>query len=142
MANLIKVATFDKTTFVSLDAGVTIDLALNERRRAFVTFLPGFMPARLDDIEIFAEDGITLLFGGMILHRTAVGQHDQSLATMTACECADYSVMLDWYYLSATYAAATTLQVVLNAIIAALPVGYGITLDATDYTGTALAPFT
>ena len=50
--------------------------------------------------------------------------------------------MLDWDYVSLTYAADLTLQTVLTNLVATMPVDYGFTLDSTDYSGTTLAPFT
>ena len=132
----------DRTAYVRLVDGVRITTSLNERGQASITFLPGFVPERLDEIAVYAEDGVTQLFGGFVMQRRVEGMHPQGLTSVTVCECVDYSVMLDWAYISLTYIAATTLQQVLNDIITVLPVDYGLTLDSTDYSGTTLAPFT
>lgn len=132
----------DRTDYVRLVDGVRISYSLNERGQASVTFLPGYVPERLDEIAIYAEDGVTQLFGGFVMQRRMEGFHPQALASVTICDCVDYSVMLDWNFLSLTYAVEVTLQTVLADLVAALPIDYGITLDATDYSGTTLAPFT
>ena len=132
----------NRTAYVGLTGGVRITYSLNERGQANVTFLPGYMPDRLDDIAVYAEDGITQLFGGFVLQRRVEGVHPQSLESLTVCECVDYSVLLDWYYVSATYVADVTLHTVLTDLVAALPADYGLSLDGTNYTGTVLSAFT
>ena len=53
-----------------------------------------------------------------------------------------YEAYLDWVYIDLAFTTDTNLQTVLDAFIAALPPGVGITLDATDYSGIPLAAFT
>lgn len=143
MAWKITIAGTDRTSAIkAAETPLVIEHLLNEHARATFTCLPSLLPARLDPVVIYAQDGTTPIFGGLILQRSVGGLIRTSSASLTTVECTGFSAYLDWCYVSLTYTAATTLQVVLNALIAALPVGYGITLDATDYTGTPLAAFT
>jgi hypothetical protein len=130
MPNKVMVAGVNKTAYVHRPSNVTINRNLNERHMASLTFIPGFVPNRLDAIEIYAEDDITLLFGGLIINRNLHGVFTESWESMVSVECADYSTYLDWYYIDLSFTADTTLDVVLTAIVAALPAGYGITRAA------------
>ena len=130
-------ALVDRTSTISLDAGVDISLTYNERSMARFSTLPGYRPSLRDEVYIYEQDGVTLLFGGLVYQRQTQSVIDR---VTTQIDCADWSIYGDWAYTDAVYSAATTLQVVLNDLVTILA-PYGVTLDATDYTGVALSAF-
>ena len=110
---------------------------LNERARATVTF-NDFLPERLAQIDIYARDGITKLFGGVILSRHVRGWTQAQPDLEVTCECVDYLAYADWVTVSAAYA-ASTLKAVLTALVTDYLSAYGITLDDDQVDGPAIA---
>lgn len=142
MAVKVTIGGVDKTTSLKFAPAPLVTLALNNRDRFTFTTVPGYEPARFAEVVAYGQDGVTAIFGGMILQRRLQGLGDQSPESVMVCECVSFAAYLDWCYLNLTYAADTTLQAVLDDLIDALPAGYGISLDATDYSGIALSAFT
>ena len=142
MAAKVTIATVDHTLNLDGSQGITIDLMPNERPRMSFTCVPGYAPARMAEVVGYAKDGITPLFGGVILQRSVKGFGFGSLASVYRCEAVGFSAYLDWCFITLTYSTDPTLQDVLDDLVAALPAGYGITLDATDYSAVTLAAFT
>lgn len=128
----------DRTAWIKLDEGVDIGLTYNERSTASFTTLHGYMPSLRDEVRIYEQDGATVIFGGLVYQRQSQGP---TTRTYCACDCADWSLYGDWCYTDVVYASDTTLQVVLDDLIANCLGAYGITLDAVDYTGVTLAAF-
>jgi hypothetical protein len=127
----------DRTSLIRREGGAGISLTANERSQAHFTTLPGYRPNLREEVRIYAQDGVTLLFGGVVYQRKTASS---GAVMFTEVDCADWSIYGDWCTVDLTYAAATTLQVVLDALVAKLA-AYGVTLDATNYTGVALDPF-
>ena len=121
---------------------IVIDLLQNGRSRLRFTCLTHYQPARFAEVVAYAQDGTTPIYGGLILQRSMDGLIAPSDQPEMACECVGFEAYLDWCYLDLAFATDPTLQDVLDALVAALPAGYGITLDATDYSGLTLAAFT
>ena len=141
MAWKIEIGGVDKTTAIHLPAGVRLTLPLNGRTRATFTTSPGYSPARFAAVTIYDTDGTTALFGGFILQRRLTGLAFGVSHALTECEAVGLDAYLDWATVSLSWATDPTLQDVLDDLIAALPAGYGITLDATDYSATTLSAF-
>ena len=142
MAARVTIGGLDHLADIQQTSSVRIELVPNARGRcAFVT-RHGYLPSRLAEVVCYAKDGATPIWGGLLLQRTVQGIAPSERRSVTACECVDFSAYYDWCVISLTYTGATTLQVALDALVAALPVSYGVTLDATDYSGIALEPFT
>jgi hypothetical protein len=131
----------DHTADLDMTAPVTITLALNSRARASFKTLPGYSPDRFDSVILYAQDGTTPLFGGFVLQRRRLGLVPGAVPASVECEAVGLDAYLDWAVLTLSWTTDPTLQTVLDDLIAALPASYGITLDATDYSGTTLAAF-
>jgi hypothetical protein len=112
---------------------------INERTRATVVF-NDYLPDRLAEIVSTEKNGITPLFGGVILSRHVEGYTQAAPDLKVTCECGDYFSYADWVSVSASYAAAP-LKTVLIDLVASLS-AYGITLDAAQAEGPTLAPVT
>jgi len=142
MATRVTIGGADHLADLNLKKPITIDLIQNGRSRMRFSCRSGYTPARFAEVVAYAKDGTTPIYGGVILQRSVAGQIAGALPSEMDCECVDFSAYLDWCYLSLTFATAPTLQDVLDALVAALPAAYSLTLDATDYSGTTLAAFT
>ena len=143
MAWKLTIGAADKTSNILRESGVSIDYTLNERATARFTCNPGYVPARYADVVIYAQDGTTPIFGGVITtRRTKAFGSEPNTSYATEIECADYGVYADWCYQTKTYTVGPTLKVVLQDLIADQLTAYGITLDAAQVTGPTLAVFT
>lgn len=142
MAARLTVATVDHLDDLNQDKPISIDLLQNGRSRLRFTCLTHYQPARFAEVLAYAQDGVTPIYGGLILQRSMAGLAPHSDQPEMVCECVGFESYLDWCYLDLSYATDPTLQDVLDDLIDALPAGYGITLDATDYSGITLAAFT
>lgn len=132
-------ALVDRTNYVRLDDSITVSRALNERDTASFVCLPGLLPSRLHEVQIYRD--AVLEFAGVILSRRLEGFFESDHDTTVTLDCADYSAYLDWFYLSLSYTTDQTLDTVLAAAVALLPSGYGITKGGSGYTDT-IKPFT
>jgi hypothetical protein len=89
-----------------------------------------------------AQDGATLLFGGLVAQRRSVprpGKHDHY---RTAVDCSDYGLYAEWCYQTKTYVSSTVLSSVLADLVTDKLSAYGVTLHAGQVDGPGLAPFT
>jgi hypothetical protein len=142
MAARLTIATVDHLDDLNQAQPISIDLLQNGRSRLRFTCLPSYQPARFAEVVAYAQDGVTPIYGGFILQRSMAGLAPHSDQPEMVCECVGFESYLDWAYIDLAYTTDPTLQEVLDDLIAALPAGYGITLDATDYSGITLAAFT
>lgn len=142
MAARLTIATVDHLADLNQAQPITIDLLQNGRSRLRFTCLPHYQPARFAEVVAYAQDGATPIYGGLILQRSMAGLAPHSDQPEMVCECVGFEAYLDWCYLDLAYTTDPTLQEVLDDLVAALPAGYGITLDATDYSAITLAAFT
>jgi len=133
----------DKTTSLALTQPIQISRSLNERATARFVTKPGYVPARFDTVALYDTDGTTALFGGVVLKRSIdpFRQRGGSEPYFTQIECGDYFTYFDWAFVSLTYSSPVSLETVIDDLIAALPVSYGITKDAGQVTGPTLSEF-
>lgn len=120
---------------------VTITLLQNGRSRMRLRCASGYTPARFEEIVAFAQDGVTPIYGGVLLQRAIEGLAFGTVPSRRPTEAVGYEAYLDWVYIDLSFPTDTDLQTALEAFIAALPPSLGITLDATDYSGIPLAAF-
>jgi len=137
VAAKIEIAGVDHTFDLS-EAPIRVELIPNGRSRLTFTTRPGYVPARMANVVAYKKDGVTPLWTGILLQRRVSGAVAGDVQSVAICECVDKAAYLDWCIISLSYTAPTSLQIVLEAIVAALPPESGITLDATDYTGIML----
>lgn len=144
MAFKATIAGVDQTTSLKNADAVSISLRYNERSEAQVlgTARAGLVPARFADVVLYAIDGTTPLFGGMVLKPDIAGWGDGEPLFETGISCVDYFTLLEWTFPELTYTSPVTLKAVLTDLVAALPVSYGITLHGSQVTGPTLDPFT
>lgn len=142
MAARLTIAGIDHLADLNQAQPIGIDLLQNGRSRLRFTCLPTYQPSRFAEVVAYAQDGVTPIYGGLILQRTMAGLAPHSDQPEMSCECVGFEAYLDWCYLDLAYAADFTLQDVLDDLVDALPAGYGITLDATDYSAITLAACT
>lgn len=142
MAARLTIGGVDHLGDLKLEPPLSIDLLQNGRSRLRFTCQSGYEPDRFEEVVAYAKDGTTPIYGGLLLQRSMAGAVPSAVPAIMACECVGFEAYLDWCYLDLQYLSATTLQAVLDDLVAALPASYGLTLDATDYSGIPLAPFT
>ncbi len=133
---------------VSYKHGLEIERVLNGRPSArFSLQLTGdllipYSIARKDRITIYARDGTTEIFGGIVTKRTVTTAMDGTEQLgYCECECSGYAAYTDWCSTSLTYTSPVTLIDVLNDLITDPLTNYGITLDPGQATGPTLSPF-
>lgn len=131
---LVTVDGVDRTADV---VSCSIVWTLNERTRATVVFTDD-LPDRLAEIVVYARDGWTPLFGGVILSRHVQGYTQADPDLRISCECGDFLAYADWVTVSASYAAGT-LKAVLTALVDDYLSDYGITLNPAQVDGPTLA---
>jgi len=134
---LLTVDGVDQTARVT---ACSIQWTLNERTRATVVF-NDYLPDRLAHVLIYARDGATKLFGGLILSRHVQGYTQAGPDLKVTCECGDYFAYADWVTVSAAYP-ETTLKTRLAALVTSYLSAYGITLDGAQVDGPTVAPVT
>ncbi|HXG70387.1 MAG TPA: hypothetical protein VNJ04_07220 [Gemmatimonadaceae bacterium] len=138
----LTVAGVSQKSNIDQSRGVTIRLESNERSsmRFSTRWASNYIPARFAEVVAYAQDGVTPLFGGVVLTRNveAVGTSSR-YAEVT---CSNFWVYLDWSTVTVSYTTDKTVAAVLGDIVAQLPASLGITLDATQAAGPTLtAPF-
>lgn len=143
MAWKLTIATVDVTTQIAINEGVGVQLGpMNSRSTARFTCVPGLVPTRMAEVVIYALDGVTPVFGGVILSRRQKGTFDDSSTqALTDVECGDFSTYTEYVYTTVTYASPVTLKTVLQALVTNHLAAYGISLDAAQVTGPTLTAF-
>ena len=134
MAWDLTVAGTSQADHVASSPAPRIARGYNERDSASVTFLPGYAPAMHDSVVIYAQDGATKLFAGVVIARRTVGEH---LTTYrTEVECAGASIYADWVSTTAAFGTTEvkTLKWILQQLVAYLA-SDGVTLHASQATG-------
>jgi hypothetical protein len=127
----------DKTAIID---AFSLSLTLNDRAGAQVV-IADELPDRYAELVSYAADGVTPLFGGIILQRSFQGR-TQAAATFTASlDCGDWFTYADWVYTTSGYADGVSLRAVLNYLVTTHLHVYGITLDPTQVEGPTLAGF-
>lgn len=131
------IATVDKTD--NIVGEMDIDLALNGRSTASFQCKPGYIPDRFQDVQLYANDLVTVLFGGLVNVRAIVEPEQGSGQVFTDVECADYFIYGDWTYTSRVYTAPVAMGTVLANL--ATDMGNGVTIHASQVAGPTLDPF-
>jgi len=146
MALKVEIAGVDQAAAkkIDLDAGITVNLGpVNNRATATFTCIRGYIPDRFDEVTIYKKDGVTPLFGGVIVKRPqSSGQGFDAQLVRTTVEVGDYMTYTQWCYTSLTYSATTTLKQVLLDLVTEKLSAYGIAVDAGQVDGPNLAAFT
>ena len=127
----------DRTAVVD---AFSMSLALNDRGRATI-LVADLLPARYVEVISTAPDGVTPLFGGVILQRHFAGRTPADETFTASLECGDWFTYTDWAYTSAAYDVDVTLGAVLADLVASQLSAYGITLDPAQDAGPVLAAF-
>lgn len=117
---------------------VSLSRPLNERATLRFEFKPGYEAARLADIGWYAEDGVTKLFGGILLRRKRKGVESQERTRVMACQCVDYSIYADWVTVTLEEESATVLALLTILVGPTLLGKYDVTLDPDQVTGPTL----
>lgn len=111
--------------------------------RATATFRlitkPDILPNRLDEIVSYAKDGITPVFGGVILQRSVNGVERSNDDDAVSLECGDFWTYADFRRATLTYPSDVDLEDVIADLAAYLSI-YGISYTPTA-TGITLGPF-
>jgi predicted heme/steroid binding protein len=142
MAARITIGGVDHLDDLNVAEPIVLNLLLNGRSRMRFTCLPGYYPARMAEVVAYAKDGATAIYGGVILQRSVEGLVPGALPRHVQCEVVGFETYLDWATVDQTYATDVSLQTVLDDLVAQLPAGYGISLDAFDYSGITVKAFT
>ena len=116
-------------------------VSLNDRARASVV-VGDLMPARFAEVISYAADGITPLFGGVILQRSFQGRTPYDPTYQLTLELGDWMTFADWCYSTKVYPVAVTLKQVLADLVTEHLAQYGITLDPGQAEGPTIAAFT
>ena len=119
---------------------LSITWALNERTRASCV-ISDLIPERYAEILSTHKNGVTLMFGGVILSRAFAGRNQYDPDFQVTLECGDFFAFTDWVSVTLTYAADVTLKQVLIDLIDGYLAQYGIELDPFQSDGPTLAPF-
>lgn len=138
MAWRLTIGGVDQTAIVD---SFTTTVALNDRARATVV-VADVMPPRLAELVSYAADGITPLFGGVILQRSLQGRNQYDSTFQLTLEVGDWLTYADWCYTTRAYPEAVTLKQVLADLVADHLAQYGITLDPAQVAGPTIAAFT
>jgi hypothetical protein len=143
MAWKLTIAGAEQTTQIWRGEPVTFDRTLNERATASFACRPSLLPSRLAEVILYAQDGTTPLFGGLIQPGGRSGKPVSRVSSSmrTSIECGDFFMYLDWVYVSLAYTDGPTLKAVLADIVDELDASLGVTLDAGQVDGPTLEPF-
>jgi hypothetical protein len=141
MAWKLTIGGVDKTSLVSQTQRVQVELLQNDRSQATFYTLPDYLPDRFAEVVIYAQDGTTPIFGGLIMNRAVTPLHFGADPYLTKVECADFFTYLDWTYVSLSYDAPVTMKQVLTDLVAELPASYSITVDGAQVDGPTVDPF-
>ncbi len=118
-----------------------LDLTLNRQSTGRITFGDGYIPPRNGDVVIYARDGITPIFDGLVLTRQVGGMSASNPANAGDADLVDYSIYFDDAIVSLEYLSPVELEDVIADIVAQSLTVYGITYTPTD-TYITLDPFT
>jgi len=138
MAWRLTIGGVDRTAAVD---SFSTTVALNDRARATVV-VGDLMPARFAELVSYAADGVTPLFGGVILQRNFQGRTPYDPTFQLSLDVGDWMTYADWAFTTKAYPAAVMLRQVLSDLVVEHLAQYGITLDPDQVDGPTIAPFT
>jgi hypothetical protein len=132
----------DRTTRIEKSPQrVRISMPLNGRATATFSVRPELSVDRFDEVILYAKDGTTKLFGGVILKRTMVAVRPNGGDMTTTVDCGDFFTYADWCFTSPDYPNPITMEDVIDDLITFHLGAYGITKSASQVTGPTLAAF-
>jgi hypothetical protein len=132
----------DRTTLIEKSPQrVRISMPLNGRATATFSVRPELTVDRFDEVILYAKDGTTKLFGGVVLKRTMVAVRPNGGDMTTTVDCGDFFTYADWCFTSPDYPNPITMEDVLDDLITFHLGAYGITLSGSQITGPTLAAF-
>jgi len=121
-------------------AAADLELGLNRQATGELEIGDAYIPARGADALVYARDGITPIFGGLVLMRHVGGMTDSSPANRTQADLVDYSIFFDDADpITIVNTAPQYLEDVIAEIVAQALAVYGITYDAAP-TGQTVPP--
>lgn len=138
----LTIAAASQKTKVDLRAKCQIVMVPNERStmKLRIAWDQNYAPARFAESYAYAQDGITAIFGGVVLHRKRVAFGPTSfLCDLTFT---DWWFYLDESYVELAFVSPVTLAAALNEIVSQIHASLGITVDVAQDTGPTLAPYT
>jgi len=127
----------DQTSIVD---AVSIATQLNDRTRATLV-LADLLAPRHQEVISYRKDGVTPMFGGVIVQRAFAGRSPVDPDYQLTLECGDFFAFADWTFSNAVFPTAVTLKSVLQTLVSDNLAQYGITLDAAQDDGPTLEPF-
>lgn len=116
------------------------ELGLNQRSTAHLVFGDGYIPDRLAEVVLYARDGVTPVFGGIILRRHVRGMDAHVEENATECDCVDFSIYFDDASVTLSYDASVAVEDVIAEIVDQVLGDYGITYTPVA-TGLTMDPF-
>lgn len=137
MAWKLEIDGVDRTAQIKVSDEVTIDKTLNSRSLAGFVCRDGYTPNRFEEVSIYADDGVTKDFGGIIVQRRGREIEPSHGSVFTEIDCVDYSFYADVTFASLSYPEPTAVEDIIEDL-AELLVPFGITYTPTA-TGLTLA---
>jgi hypothetical protein len=116
------------------------ELGLNQRSTAHLVFGHGYIPDRGAEIVLYARDGVTPVFGGIVLTRNVHGIEPHELANNTDVECVDFSVYFDDASVTLSYTEPVAVEDVIADVVDQVLGDYGLTYTPVA-TGLTMQPF-
>ncbi len=121
-------------------ASADLELGLNRQGTGSIEIGDAYIPARGADILIYAKDGVTPIFGGLVLTRRVKGIADSNPANLTTLDLVDYSVFFDDADpITIVSTVSQDLEDLITAIVDQSLTVYGITYDGAA-TGQTVPP--
>src|SRR5688500_2193103 len=109
----------DKTRSILTRRPPTITMGLNSRAMSRFLCAPGYIPNRFEEVLHYAQDGVTPIYGGLIIVRDVGGLDGSSHPlTETDVTTTDFSTYMDWAVTSASYASSVLMKTVLADLVA------------------------
>jgi len=135
MAWKLTVNGVDKTAFVAMKPAPRVSLRLNDRAEASFYLKPGYLPAQWSEVVIYAQDGVTPIFGGLIDVRSQAPIQNPHKKYQAVIHCVDFFTYLDWKRITLSYSTSQTLKQIVTDVIAQIPAARGMTVDGSQPTG-------
>lgn len=131
----------NQRAFLDSISPTSISMPINERATMRFSMIDQ-IPALLGEVTVYAQDGSTKLFGGVLTNRRTRSFDGRSLSMFVDCTCGDFSTYADYCYQSKVYSTGPTLEDVLDDLVADKLGAYGIAVHASQVTGPTLDAFT
>jgi hypothetical protein len=121
-------------------AAANLELGLNRQATGSLEVGDDYIPARGADVLIYARDGVTPIFGGLVLMRRVRGMSASNPANRADLDLVDYSIFFDDADpITIVSAVSQDLEDVIAAIVDQSLAVYGITYDEAA-TGQTVPP--